>query len=141
MRRVAVGGAALLLASVSALVLLGGLGHTPRRGLIVGGVEDAAKWADPGGNMALAARAGFRTVVLSSVWQRPRTAPTTAELEALGRAIDAAEPDGIQPIVAVYSFAADTPLTPRDRGEFTSYAASILRAFPELRTISIGNEP
>jgi hypothetical protein len=30
---------------------------------------------------------------------------------------------------------------PRDRAEFIAYAAAILRAFPELRTISIGNEP
>ncbi|HUY71255.1 MAG TPA: hypothetical protein VMV08_03375 [Gaiellaceae bacterium] len=42
-----------------------------------GSVEAAAKWADPGGNMALATLAGFRVVVISSVWQRPRTTPTT----------------------------------------------------------------
>ena len=94
-----------------------------------------------GGQHGAGGTAGFRVVVLSSVWQRPRTAPTTPELAALRRAIEAAEPDGIQPIVAVYSFASDTPLTQRDRAQFTAYAASILRAFPQLRTISIGNEP
>ncbi len=141
MRRFAIGGAALLVVGACALAFLGGHGRGSRRGLVVGGVEDAAKWADPGGNMALAALAGFRVVVLSSVWQRPRTAPTPLELEALRRAIDAAEPDGIQPIVAVYSFGSDTPLTPRERAQFTAYAAAIVRAFPQLRTISIGNEP
>ena len=49
------------------------------------GPTRAATWRSPGA-------AGFRVVVLSSVWQRPRTAPTPAELEALARAIDAAEP-------------------------------------------------
>ncbi len=141
MRRFAIVGAALLVAGACAFVLLGGPSGSSRHRLVVGGVEDAAKWADAGGNMALAARAGFRTVVLSSVWQRPRTAPSAGELEALRRAIEAAEPDGIQPIVAVYSFGSDTPVTARDRAEFTSYAAAILREFPELRTISIGNEP
>ncbi|HWE81280.1 MAG TPA: hypothetical protein VG265_06500 [Gaiellaceae bacterium] len=139
MRWLAFGGGVLLAAGLAAALLLGG--HARHRSLMVGGVEDAAKWADPGGNMALATRAGFQTIVLSSVWQRPLTAPTTTELDALGRAIDAAEPDGIEPIVAVYSFGASTPLTGRDRAEFTSYALAILRAFPELRTISIGNEP
>jgi hypothetical protein len=139
MRRFAFGGGVVLAVGLAAALLLGG--HSRRQGLVVGGVEDAAKWADPGGNMALASRAGFRTIVLSSVWQRPLRAPTTSELDALSRAIDAAKPDGIEPIVAVYSFGADTPLTPRDRADFASYALAILRAFPELRTISIGNEP
>jgi hypothetical protein len=139
MRRLGFGGVALLAVGLIAALLLGG--HARHRGLVVGGVEDAAKWADAGGNMSLASRAGFRTIVLSSVWRRPLRAPTTAELDALGRAIDAAEPDGIEPIVAVYSFGADTPVTGRDRADFTSYALAILRAFPDVRTISIGNEP
>ncbi|HEY4347501.1 MAG TPA: hypothetical protein VGM80_07920 [Gaiellaceae bacterium] len=139
MRRFVVVGGVLGAAVLTAALLLGG--HARHPGLVVGGVEDSAKWADPGGNMALASKAGFRTIVLSSVWQRPRTTPLRSELAALARAIDAAEPDGIRPIVAVYSLGSNTPLTRRDRAEFTAYVLSILHAFPELRTISIGNEP
>jgi hypothetical protein len=122
-----------------ALVLAGcGGGH---RHLAVGGVEDAAKWADPGGNMALARRAGFQVIVLSSVWTRAdKTAPAD-EVYRLKTAIDVAQRDGIQPIVAVYSFSGDTPLTPRARARFTSYAVSLLDRIPELRYISLGNEP
>ncbi|HEX4323268.1 MAG TPA: hypothetical protein VHZ77_01425 [Gaiellaceae bacterium] len=134
-------GAVLLVAAVAAgIVFVLGQRHT-RPQLVVGGVEDAAKWADPGGNMALAQQAGFRTIVLSSVWARPATTPGPAELDGLRRAIDAAEQIGIRPIVAVYSFSGNTPVSTRDREEFGSYAASILRAIPELPTISLGNEP
>lgn len=130
-----------------AVAVLGGwalivhLGGGQKHELVVGGVEDAAKWGDPGGNMALARDAGFRTIVLSSVWAKPATTPGTADLDGLRNAIDAAEKRGIKPIVAVYSFSRDTPLSPRDRVEFGSYAAAILRAIPELGTISLGNEP
>lgn len=141
MRRLALGCAGLLAAGAVALLVLGDVEHGHRRGLVVGGVEDAAKWADPGGNMALARRAGFRVIVLSSVWRRSLTAPTPGEREALARAITAAVGDGIQPIVAVYWFGSDTPQTARDRRNVTSYATAILRAFPALRFISIGNEP
>jgi hypothetical protein len=113
----------------------------PHTRLIVGGVEDAAKWGDPAANMARARSAGFRVIVLSSVWTRGAARADGAELARLHAAVDAAEADGIRPIVAVYSFGRDTPLTPRARRDFGTYAASILRAIPELRTISLGNEP
>jgi hypothetical protein len=124
-----------------AVVLLAGCGGSGRRHLVVGGVEDAAKWADPGGNMALAARAGFRVIVLSSVWSRGLSAPPGAEVYRLKTAIDVAQRDGIQPIAAVYSFGSQTPVTPRERAQYAAYAAALLRAIPELRYISLGNEP
>src|SRR5579871_4103101 len=116
MRWLVVGGAFLLGVVLVALLLLPAPG--PRQRLLIGGVEDAAKWADPGGNMALANRAGFQVIVLSSVWQRPLPSPPAAERAALGRAITAALRAGIEPVVAVYSFAADTPRSVRDRLEF-----------------------
>ena len=112
-----------------------------RRGLVVGGVEDAAKWADPVANMARARTAGFRVIVLSSVWTAGKTAPDQPELARLRTAVDAAGNAGIRPIVAVYSFSRDTPLTAAARSDFASYAATILRSIPELRYISLGNEP
>ncbi len=114
---------------------------SPRHGLVVGGVEDAAKWGDPAGNMELARKAGFQAIVLSSVWERGSSEPDGPEIDRLRDAIDAADAAGIRPIVAVYSFSGDTPLTARDRADFASYAAAILRAIPELRYISLGNEP
>ena len=131
---------ALLVATAGLALLVAGCGGSHRH-LIVGGVEDAAKWADPGGNMALARRAGFQVIVLSSVWTRGSKAPTADEVYRLKNAIDIAQRDGIQPIVAVYSFSGDTPLTARARAAYTDYAVSLLGRIPELRYISLGNEP
>ena len=140
MRRFVIVAAVLVAASAAVATLLTEHG-AGRHVLIVGGVEDAAKWSDPLGNMELARRAGFGTIVLSSVWSRPETAPDNPELERLRVAIDSARQLGIQPIVAVYSFSGDTPISAADRLEFGSYAAAILRGIPELRLISLGNEP
>ncbi len=140
MRRFAIAAVVLVLASAAATVLLSGPG-AGRRTLVVGGVEDAAKWGDPVANMELARRAGFGTIVLSSVWSRPETTPDNPELERLRAAIDSARQLGIRPIVAVYSFSGDTPVSAADRVEFGAYAAAILRGIPELRLISLGNEP
>ena len=114
MRRLAIVGALALAAGVAVWLLVASLPR-PRHLLIVGGVEDAAKWDDPAGNMALAQRAGFRVIVLSSVWHRSLWLPGATELDSLRGAIDAAEADGIRPIVAVYSFSSQTPVTALER--------------------------
>lgn len=139
--RIAAVALALGAAALVAWVLAAGFGGSPEHRLVVGGVEDAAKLSDPAGNMARARRAGFQVIVLSSVWTRGATRPDDPELARLRTAVDAAERDGIRPIVAVYSFGADTPRTQRQRLDFAAYAVSILREMPELRFISLGNEP
>jgi hypothetical protein len=128
-----------LCTGVAGWLLLGGA--APRHALVVGGVEDAAKWADPAGNMELARRAGFKAVVLSSVWQRRLRRPSGQEVYSLKNAIDSADAAGIQPIVAIYSFSGDTPLSAGDRADFASYAVALVRSIPELRYVSLGNEP
>jgi hypothetical protein len=130
-----------LAAALVAAVALAGCGGTPRHLLVVGGVEDAAKWDPPLASMELARRAGFRAIVLSSVWSAPQRAPTPAEIAQLRRAVGAADALGIEPVIAVYSFAANTPTSARARAQFASYAAAILRQIPQIRCMSIGNEP
>jgi hypothetical protein len=135
-----IGALAGLGASLAVLLALAGCGGSPAH-LLVGGVDDAAEWNPPLASMQLARRAGFGAIVLSSVWTAPLGSPGDAEIERLRAAVEAADEVGIEPIVAVYSFARDTPLTARARGEFSSYAAAIARAIPQLRCMSIGNEP
>ncbi len=130
-----------LAAGVLAAAALAGCGGAPPHALVVGAVEDAAKWDPPRASMELARRAGFRAIVLSSVWSAPQRAPSAAEIAQLRGAVDAADAVGIEPVVAVYSFAADTPTSARARGEFAAYAAAIVREIPELRCMSVGNEP
>jgi hypothetical protein len=117
----------------------GGGGGGPK--LVVGAVEDAAKWSDPGPKMRLATEAGFQAIVFSSVWQPPREAPTALELTALRGAVGAAVAAHIRPIVAVYQLSADTPLTPASRAQFAAYAASIPKLVPGVRDLIVGNEP
>jgi hypothetical protein len=130
----------LLLLPLAALLLAGcGSGGGPK--LTVGAVEDAAKWSDPAAQMQLAENAGYRAIVFSSVWKPPRTQPTALDLAALTGAVHAAAAAGIRPIVAVYQFSGDTPLTPAARAEFAAYAASIPRALPQVHDVIVGNEP
>jgi hypothetical protein len=130
----------LLLAPLAAL-LLAGCGSSGEPRLTVGAVEDAAKWSDPAAQMQLAENAGYRAIVFSSVWKPPRTQPTARDLAALTGAVRAAAAAKIRPIVAVYQFSGDTPLTPAARAEFAAYAASIPRALPQVRDVIVGNEP
>lgn len=130
-----------MVAGLSTSLVLAGCGGSGHHDLVVGGVEDAAKWSNPLGNMELARRASFRAIVLSSVWTPPRSAPDNDEITRLRDAVDAAREAGIRPIVAVYSFGNVTPLTPLARSRFAAYATSILEAIPEIRYMSIGNEP
>ncbi len=109
--------------------------------LLVGAVEDGAKYISPSLYMQLAHSANFRVVALSSVWRRHRVTPDGPELARLTAAARAARNSGITPVVAVYYFGTETPLTAQDRGDFDQYAATIARAIPDLRYMSIGNEP
>ena len=109
--------------------------------LLVGAVEDGAKYISPSLYMQLAHSANLRVVVVSSLWRRHRTTPDGPELARLTAAARAARASGITPVVAVYYFGTDTPRTAVDRGDFDQYAATIVRAIPGLRYMSIGNEP
>jgi hypothetical protein len=113
----------------------------PARRLVVGAVEDAAQSGDGPAKTALVRAAGFRAVVLSAVWTPPLARPAPPQFAALRGAVTAAADAGIRPIVAVYSFGRDTPLTAEARRQFAAFAASIPRALPQVRTVSIGNEP
>jgi hypothetical protein len=111
------------------------------RSLVVGAVEDGPKYGDGPGKAALARKAGFRALLFGTVWTPPLTRPVPTELAALRGAVHAATLNGIEPIVAVYSFSGVTPLTAEARRQFAAFAASIPRAIPAVRTVSVGNEP
>jgi hypothetical protein len=114
---------------------------SPAARLVVGAVEDAGKAGDGTAKAALMRRAGFRAVAISAIWTPPLTRPPAPELAAIRGAVETAAAAGIRPIVAVYSFGSATPLTPEARRQFATFAASIPEALPQVRTVSIGNEP
>ena len=129
---------------VAALVALAGCGEAakqpPQPKLLVGAVEDAAKYArDPGAQMKLARRSGFRAVVLSAVWEEGARA--SADLPRLRRAVDAAVDAGVRPVLAAYQFSSATPASPERRRAFVDYTAALAKGLPDVRDVIVGNEP
>ena len=117
----------------------------PARRLVVGAVEDEAKFAptdaDARAHMARARDAGFRAIAFSAFWRPPLRELPKVERDALRRAARAAVAASITPIVDVAQFGGDTPLTDAEREEFASFAASVPRLVPQVEHVVVGNEP
>ena len=130
-----------LLAALAASVLAAGCGsHQGHPDLIVGAVEDSAKWSpDPVRTMSETRDSGFSAVVLSAVWKRGAT--VAGDLPPLRRAVRAADAAGVRPLLAVYQMSANTPSGPGDRQAFAAYAAGLARALPSVHDVLVGNEP
>jgi hypothetical protein len=123
-----------------ALAGCGGGGGGDDHRLVVGAVEDAAKWSpDPDATMRKAHDAGFRADVLSAVWQRG--ASPGAAAGDLRRAVEAAVAADVEPVLAVYQLSGATPLTAEERREYTQFAVGLVRRLPDVRTVIVGNEP
>jgi hypothetical protein len=119
-------------------VACAGAQHT--QPLVVGAVEDAAKWSpNPDQTMAETRGSGFQAVVLSAVWARGALAQK--DLPPLRRAVDAAEAAGVRPILAVYQLSSSTPVSLQDRSAFAGYAAALAAGLPGIRDVVVGNEP
>jgi hypothetical protein len=123
-----------------ALLALAGCGGSKEPKLLVGAVEDSAKYApDARAQMTLARESGFRAIVLSAVWKDGANA--AADLPPLRRAVDAAVEEDIRPVLAVYQLSSATPTDPALRAAFVAYLAAVAKALPEVRDVIVGNEP
>jgi hypothetical protein len=130
---------ALLTAGAVALFLTGCGGHG-RPTLLVGAVDDSAKWApDPAVPMRRAQDAGFGAVVFSAVWKRG--AEAAQDLPPLRRAVAAAVAAHVEPVLAVYQLSSSTPADAGDRNAFAGYAAALVAALPGVHEVIVGNEP
>ena len=89
--------------------------------------------------MRLARDAGLSAVALSAVWKPGAT--VGGDLPPLRRAVDAATAEGVTPVLAVYQLSSATPLDASSRSAFAAYAAGLVRALPDVRTVIVGNEP
>jgi hypothetical protein len=112
------------------------------RGLHVGVAEDAAIWGDPDTEMSLVQQAGYDTVRLTAQWAAGQTTIPGLLMGRLQRAATAATRRGIQPVVSIYPQAGTfTPSEPTSRGQFVSFAVSVVRELPWVTTFIVGNEP
>jgi hypothetical protein len=113
--------------------------------LLVGTADDVFRQADPATAARLirtAHEAGFDAVLVSSLWTPGRRTLAAAERLTLRNVVTAAGAEGLRVFVFVWhGFSGTTPRTPRARQQFAAYAASIARAFPQIRDVIVGNEP
>jgi hypothetical protein len=111
----------------------------------IGAAEDAAKTLDlvtATAKMDLARLVGFDAVRLTSIWAPGQTEVAGYELAVLQNAAAAAALTGIHVYLSVYHHGSrTTPRTPAARRAFASYAASIARQVPGIKSFIIGNEP
>jgi hypothetical protein len=128
----------LVAAIVMAAVATAGCGGS-KPPLLVGAVDDAAKWAAAGRTMREAQASGFDVVVLSATWSRG--AAPEHDLPPLRRAVRAAVAQHVQPVLAVYQLSSSTPNSGADRAAFAGYAAALAGALPAVREVIVGNEP
>jgi hypothetical protein len=114
-------------------------------GLVVGAVEDdvrASTLVEAESRMTILRVAGYRAVRTTSFWMPGLTRPSDTELAVLENVATAASRNGVRNFVTVmHPGSRTTPLTDEARGEFTSYAAALVRSVPAVRDVIVGNEP
>src|SRR6266576_6422009 len=117
----------------------------PGHRLIVATVDDAVRQSDPkvaAQLMKISHDAGFDAILVSSMWKPGAKAPSAQERLTLGNVVKAADSEGMRVFVFVWhGLSGTTPRTVRARGQFAAYAASLARAFPQIRDFVVGNEP
>jgi hypothetical protein len=113
--------------------------------LLVGTADDAFKQADPKAAAALvnvSKAAGFDAVLVSSMWKPGATAISGTDRMTLANAVASADAAGMRVFVFVWhGLSGATPRTARSRKQFAAYAASIVRRFPQVHDVVVGNEP
>jgi hypothetical protein len=119
--------------------------HAGGPGLVIGATEDAVRSNTLTGaktQMDLLALAGFRGVRITQIWTPGSATLSPTDKKVLDNVVAAAYLDDVTVLASVMNKgSATTPLTPQDQADFASYAASVVRQVPQLRTIIIGNEP
>jgi hypothetical protein len=108
-------------------------------------VDDAVKQVDPktaNDLMKVSHDAGFEAILVSSMWQPGRTAPSAQEKLTLGNVVKAAAAQHMEVFIFVWhGLSGATPRTVRARRQFAQYAATLARDFPQIRNFVVGNEP
>ena len=113
--------------------------------MMVGAAEDVVKaqdYAFSKAEMDKAKLAGFDTIRVTQTWSRGQTALGPNDAITLGNAMKAAQFTGIRVILSLYPFGSSvTPLTDKDRLDFTQFAADVAKRYPLLHDFIVGNEP
>jgi len=136
--------------AAAAVVLLAGCGSEEQSApeqtgppFVAGVAEDAVREPERGATaMTQLADAGFDAVRITSIWHPGETGPSSAELATLRQVAADAKADDVRVFLSVFQQgSATTPLTEVARGQFASYAASIVQQVPGIDDVIVGNEP
>jgi hypothetical protein len=134
-----------LVAALGAALLLAPAAHAGGPGMIIGATEDAVRSPTLVGakaKMTLIALAGFDGVRITQTWAPGETVVSPADKAVLRNVTAAAGLSGIQVLTSVMNYGSKTtPLTDQDQADFAAYAASVVKADPDLTRIIVGNEP
>jgi len=86
--------------------------------------------------------AGFDTIRVTQTWTKGQTALGPNDQITLGNAMKAAQFTGVRVILSLYPFGSSvTPLTDQGRLDFSEFAADVVKRYPLLHDIIVGNEP
>jgi hypothetical protein len=113
--------------------------------LLIGATEDAVRsttLTEAKAHMDLLALAGFRGVRITQIWTPGDRTLSARDKTVLQNVIAAAKLDNVTVLTSVMNQGSrTTPLTADDQADFAAYAASLVKTFPSLQTVIIGNEP
>ena len=119
--------------------------HAGGPALVLGATEDAVRAPTLAGakaEMDLLVLAGFRGVRITQIWAPGDQAVSGHDRTILENVASAAKLDHVTVVTSITNQGSrTTPLSDEDQADFAAYAASVVRAVPDLRIVIIGNEP
>jgi hypothetical protein len=111
----------------------------------IGATEEVVKQSDASEakvRLDLVKLAGFDSIRVNEVWPFGARQPSEHDLTLLRNVVAGARLSGLRPVISVSQFGSrTTPLTDKDRDDFSTYAAALARALPTVKDWVIGNEP
>jgi hypothetical protein len=134
-----------VLAAVAAALVLAAPAFAGGPHMAIGAAEDAPEQPTlPAAQtaMSLATQADLGTIRLTATWTRGQTDLTAAQDLRLGNAIHAATAAQERVILSIFPFGSSvTPVTQAEQQDFATFAASVLKKYPSVHDVIVGNEP
>ena len=113
--------------------------------LTIGVLEDAVKLPDPklaDERVALASRAGFNALNVTTAWTPGQTAPDPGELQILHNVARASQSHHVQLLITVYAPRPRyAPTTDAAQEQYATFMATLARDLPSADGFAVWNEP
>ena len=119
--------------------------HAGGPALVLGATEDAVRAPTLAGakaEMDMLVLAGFRGVRITQIWAPGNRTVSEHDRTILENVAAAAKLDHVTVLTSITNQGSrTTPLSDDDQADFAAYAASVVKAVPELKIVVVGNEP